>query len=345
MAPADTPNPSITQIYRDRGVTFETLVATDAAMLKVVEDAKKAARSDAAVLIVGESGTGKNLLAQAIHNASKRSEKPLIAANCAAFAESLLESELFGHERGAFTGADRQKKGVFELANGGTLFLDEVGELSKAAQAKILRAVEYKEFERVGGETTLRSDIRILFATNRDLAEAVRNGDFREDLYYRVSEFRLEIPPLRRRKGDIPGLVKRYLEECNATLGSRVHSVSDDAMRALLAFDWPGNARRLRAVVRRACAVADGERIELDDLDLTDPLARTKPGSAASATPTASEIAIEDWSLSTVERRHIEAVLAYAKGNKSEAARILDIARTTLDRKLASYGIATEDEK
>lgn len=340
MSGPDLPNPSITQIYRDRRVTFDTLVAGDDAMKAVVDQAKKAARSDAAVLIVGESGTGKNLLAQAIHNGSPRAEKPLIAANCAAFAESLLESELFGHERGAFTGADKQKKGVFELANGGTLFLDEVGELSKAAQAKILRAVEYKEFERVGGETTLRTDIRILFATNRDLAEAVRNGEFREDLFYRVSEFRIEIPPLRKRKKDIPGLVKRYLDENNATLGTRIQGVSDEAMRALLAYDWPGNARRLRAVIRRACAIADAQTIELIDLDLTNPLAKN---AAPVSLPQPSETDVAEWALSTVERRHIETVLAYTQGNKSEAARILDIARTTLDRKLASYGIASEE--
>jgi transcriptional regulator with PAS, ATPase and Fis domain len=339
MPAPELPNPSITQIYRDRRITFDTLVAGDDAMKAVIEQAKKAARSDAAVLIVGESGTGKNLLAQAIHNASPRAEKPLIAANCAAFTETLLESELFGHERGAFTGADKQKKGVFELANGGTLFLDEVGELSKAAQAKILRAVEYKEFERVGGESTLRSDIRILFATNRDLAEAVRNGDFREDLFYRVSEFRIEIPPLRKRRKDIPALVKRYIDENNATLGTKIQGVSDEAMRAILAYDWPGNARRLRAVIRRACAIADAETIELADLDLTNPLARATAPAAARP----SELDVAEWALATVERRHIETVLAYTKGNKSEAARILDIARTTLDRKLASYGIASDD--
>ena len=339
-AASDSPNPSITQIYRDRSVTFDELVADDDAMKAVIEQARRAARSEAAILIVGESGTGKNLLAQAIHNASPRAGKPLIAANCAAFTESLLESELFGHEKGAFTGADKQKRGVFELANGGTLFLDEVGELSKAAQAKILRAVEYKEFERVGGEQTLKTDIRILFATNRDLGEAVRNGEFREDLLYRISEFQIAIPPLRKRRKDIPGMVRRYLEECNSTLGTRVFRVSDEAMRALLEFDWPGNARRLRAVVRRACAIADGEAIERADLDLTDLVAERKPAS----TPTPSEVPLEDWALATVERRHIETVLAFTKGNKSEAARILDIARTTLDRKLASYGIATNDD-
>jgi two-component system, NtrC family, response regulator AtoC len=339
MTGPELPNPSITQIYRDRRVTFDTLVANDDAMKTVVEQAKKAARSDASILIVGESGTGKNLLAQAIHNGSPRAEKPLIAANCAAFTETLLESELFGHERGAFTGADKQKKGVFELANGGTLFLDEVGELSKSAQAKILRAVEYKEFERVGGESTLRSDIRILFATNRDLAEAVKNGDFREDLFYRVSEFRIEIPPLRKRKKDIPGLVQRYLDECNATLGTHIRGISDDALRAVLAYDWPGNARRLRAVVRRACAIADGDVLQIADLDLSNPLGRTVAAPAAAA----PEADVAEWALATVERRHIETVLAYTKGNKSEAARILDIARTTLDRKLASYGIATDD--
>jgi len=329
----DAPTPSITQIYRDRSVTFDQLIAEDDAMKEVVRQAKRAARSDASVLIVGESGTGKNLIAQAIHNTSPRATRPFVAANCAAFAESLLESELFGHEKGAFTGAERIKKGVFELADGGTLFLDEIGELSKNAQAKILRAVEYKEFERLGGEQTLRTDIRILFATNRDLPEAVKNEEFREDLFYRVNEFRVEIPPLRQRPKDIPLLAARYLEECNATFGYRLGGFSDEANRALLAFDWPGNARRLRAVVKRACALADGDMIELGDLDLTSPATRT-PATVTTAPPT-----LEDWSLSTVERRHIEMVIAHTKGNKSEAARILGIARTTLDRKIATYGL------
>ncbi|MFH0945564.1 MAG: sigma 54-interacting transcriptional regulator, partial [Planctomycetota bacterium] len=214
-------------------MTFESLVAEDEGTRKVVAQARRAARSDASILIVGESGTGKNLIAQAIHNASPRAGKPFVSANCAAFAESLLESELFGHERGSFTGAERTKKGVFELADGATLFLDEIGELSKNAQAKILRAVEYKEFERVGGEETLKSDIRILFATNRNLEEAVRNEEFREDLFYRVNEIRIEIPPLRSRKKDIPKLAERYLEECKATFGYKIEGLTDEAMQAL----------------------------------------------------------------------------------------------------------------
>jgi transcriptional regulator with PAS, ATPase and Fis domain len=341
MTDPEPGSPSITQAYRDRGVTFDDLVADDPAMKKVIADARRAAGSDASVLLFGESGTGKNLLAQAIHNGSRRNGKPLIAANCAAFAETLLESELFGHEKGAFTGADRQKRGVFELADGGTLFLDEIGELSRSAQAKILRAVEYKEFERVGGEKTLRTDIRIVFATNRDLAEAVRGGEFREDLFHRIHEFKIEIPPLRRRRGDVEGLARRYLRECNATLGTRLDGFSDDALRALLDFDWPGNARRLRAVIRRACAIADGTRVEVSDLDLSDPLG-IKVVEAAASSAAAADLALEDWQLATVERRHIERVMAYTKGNKSEAARILDIARTTLDRKLAGYGIGDD---
>ncbi len=337
MTSDDAPTPSITQIYRDRSVTFDRLVAEDDAMTEVVRQAERAARSDASVLIVGETGTGKTLLAQAIHNTSPRAAKPFVAANCAAFAESLLESELFGHEKGAFTGAERVKKGVFELADGGTLFLDEIGELSKNAQAKILRAVEYKEFERLGGEETLRSDIRILFATNRDLAEAVRNDEFREDLFYRVNEFKVEIPPLRQRKRDILPLALRYLQECNATFGYHLTGFTPEAERALLSFDWPGNARRLRSIVKRACALADGDVLTVEDLDLTAPSVRA-PTKAPEASAGAPEN-LEDWSLATVERRHIERVLEHTKGNKSEAARVLGIARTTLDRKIATYGI------
>ncbi len=330
----DSPAPSITQIYRDRSVTFDTLIADDEAMQAVLREAKRAARSDASVLLVGESGTGKNLIAQAIHNTSPRAGRPRVSANCAAFAETLLESELFGHERGAFTGAERVKKGVFEQADGGTLFLDEVGELSKGAQAKILRAVEYKEFERVGGETTLSSNIRIVFATNRDLEEAVRNGEFREDLFYRVNEFKIEIPPLRRRRKDVPRLAGHYLNECRATFGYPIVGFTDAAMNQLCAFDWPGNVRRLRAVIRRACAIADGDRIDVVDLDLV-------PAGAAplEIAPADVDVPIDDWSLATIERRHIERVLAHTNGNKSEASRVLGIARTTLDRKLATYGI------
>ena len=331
MPTDDAATPSITQIYRDRSVTFESLVAEDEGTRKVMAQAERAARSDASILIMGESGTGKNLIAQAIHNASPRAGKPFVSANCAAFAESLLETELFGHEKGSFTGADRIRKGVFELADGGTLFLDEIGELSKNAQAKILRAVEYKEFERVGGEETLRSDIRILFATNRDLEEAVRNDEFREDLFYRVNEIRIEIPPLRKRKKDVPKLVDRYLQECNATFGYNIEGVTDEAMKALLAFDWPGNARRLRAVIKRACAITDAKQLTVEDLDLSEPLRKT-----VQADPPES---LDDWTLATIERRHIQRVLQHAQGNKSEAARILGIARTTLDRKLASYDL------
>ncbi len=331
--PTPEPSGSITQIYRDRSVTFDRLVADDESMRAVITQAQRAAQSDAAVLILGESGTGKNLIAQAIHNASRRAEKTFVAASCAAFAESVIESELFGHERGAFTGAEKTKKGVFELADGGTLFLDEVGELSKSSQAKLLRAVEYKEFERVGGEKTLKADLRILFATNRDIDELVRAGEFREDLFWRVNEIRIQIPPLRQRKKDIPKLADRFLGECRAALGTRAKEFTDAARRALVEFDWPGNVRRLRAVIRRAAAIADGERIDVADLDLSSLAPKAAPRVEAAA----EEIA--DWTLATVERRHIETVLAHTRGNKSEAARILGIARTTLDRKVASYGI------
>ncbi|MBL8767361.1 MAG: sigma-54-dependent Fis family transcriptional regulator [Planctomycetes bacterium] len=337
---SDPNNPSITQIYRDRSVTFGTLIADDPAMRKVLDLAKKAARSDASILIVGETGTGKNLVAQAVHNDSPRANEPFVSANCAAFAETLLESELFGHERGAFTGADKQRKGVFEQADGGTLFLDEIGDLSLTAQAKILRAVEYKEFERLGGQQTLKTNIRMLFATNRDLREAVKQGEFREDLYYRVSEFTIEIPPLRRRRGDIQALADRFLGEQRATFGFKVKGFTEAAQRALVGFDWPGNVRRLRAVIKRAAALADGDLVDVGDLDLSG--ATQAPSAAAMATassPAATPDTIEDWNLATIERRHIEKVLAHAKGNKSEAARILGIARTTLDRKLASYGL------
>jgi two-component system response regulator HydG len=281
------------------------------------------------VLLLGENGTGKNLIAQAIHNASGRREGPLVAVNCSAFPETLLESELFGHERGAFTGAERTRKGRFELADGGTLFLDEIAEMSRAAQAKILRTVEYKEFERVGGEETKRADVRIVASTNRDIGALVEEGIFRADLYYRLNEVAVHIPPLRERKNDIPLLVEHYLKECNRKYGKDLASIDAEAMERLLAHDWPGNVRELRAAVKRGAAVAQDESITLVDLDLET---RRLSGEPADLDPA-------QWSLESVERRHIQRTLDIASGNKKETARLLGITRPTLDRKIRQYGL------
>ena len=228
-------------------------------MQATLQLALEVAVHDVPVLILGENGTGKNLLAQALHAASSRSDQPLLSVNCAAMPESLLESELFGHERGAFTGALKTRPGKFELASGGTLFLDEVGDLAEAAQAKILRVVEYGQFERVGGEETLQADVRLLTATNRDLPAAVAEGLFRQDLFYRLRGVQLRLPPLRERLADLDDLVEMFLAEAARKYGREVRSVSNDAMALLRGYGWPGNIRELKQVIISAILSASGD--------------------------------------------------------------------------------------
>jgi len=322
-------DPSISETYRAIGFTFTHILTQDPIMSACLATAKQAAESDVTILLLGENGTGKNLIAQAIHNASKRRQGAFVAVNCSAFPETLLETEIFGHERGAFTGAERKRKGRFELADGGTLFLDEIAEMSFAAQAKILRTVEYKEFERVGGEETLQTDVRIVASTNRDVFSLVEKGIFRADLYYRLNEVAVEIPPLRERKGDIPLLVEHFLKECNRKYGKDVSGLADHALDRLLEHDWPGNVRELRAAIKRGVAVTLGHEITLEDLAFKVQLLTTDPSTLESS----------EWSLGTVERRHIQRVLDTTGGNKKETARLLGITRPTLDRKIRQYGL------
>jgi transcriptional regulator with PAS, ATPase and Fis domain len=300
-------DPSISETYRAIGFTFSHILSSHPIMMACLSQARAAASSDVTIFLLGENGTGKNLIAQAIHNASLRRVGSFVAVNCSAFPETLLESELFGHERGAFTGAERTRKGRFELADGGTLFLDEIGEMSMAAQAKILRTVEYKEFERVGGE----------------------EGAFRADLYYRLNEVAVEVPPLRERKGDIPLLVEHFVKECNRKFGKNVHRLSPSAMERLQEHDWPGNVRELRAAVKRGVAVTENEEVSLEDLAFKVQLLSTDP----------STLGAEEWSLATQESRHIQRVLDITGGSKKEAVRLLGITRPTLDRKIKQYGL------
>lgn len=247
---------------------FERIIANTKAMRHTIDLARKVAQSDATVLIQGETGTGKELLAAAIHYNSPRRGGPFVVVNCSAIHEELLESELFGHEKGAFTGADRQRIGRFEQAHGGTLFLDEVGEMSPRLQAKVLRVIEYKSFERLGGTETIRVDVRILAATNQDLKRAVEEKRFRKDLYYRLNVFPIKIVPLRERRGDIIPLAEFFLARHRTLGGGHVKGIRPEAQKALLSYDWPGNVRELENVIERALVVCKEDMIALEDLML-----------------------------------------------------------------------------
>jgi transcriptional regulator with PAS, ATPase and Fis domain len=291
-------------------------------MQSVFELARVAARSNSTILVLGESGSGKEVLARAIHAESPRAEGPFVAVSCAALTESLLESELFGHEKGAFTGAVARRKGKFEAANGGTLFLDEVGDVSSKLQLDLLRVLEERKFHRVGGAEPISTDVRIVAATNRDLQKAVAEQKFREDLFYRLNVISVTVPPLRSRREDIPLLVEHFLEQLSVETGRPVDGLSSEAMAALMAHDWPGNVRELRNVLERGAVVTAGRIIQLADLGLA------RSGQTSPETPA---------SLDEVERRHITQVLSHTAGNVSQAARILGIDRVTLYNKMRKY--------
>ncbi len=287
---------------------------------------QKVASSDATVLIRGESGTGKELIAQAIHQLSKRHEQPFIAVNCAALPETLLESELFGHEKGAFTGADRQKPGRFELAGAGSLFLDEIGDMSPATQVKMLRVLQAREIMRVGGTETIAVQARTIAATNRNLEEAVKKSAFREDLYYRINVFPIQLPPLRDRREDIPDLVAHFLKAQNLD----AHAIDPSVMSLLTAYSWPGNVRELENLIERAVIMSGGQIITPADLP---PHLR----GAAPAGPLAS--GGEDFpTLDDMEKNMIQKALLRAHGNKTVAAQLLGITRRQLYSKMERWG-------
>jgi len=294
------------------------------AMRKVLELIDKVAPTDATVLVLGESGTGKELVARRIHHTSPRRDKPLVAVHCATFPENLLESELFGYERGAFTGATRRKVGHFEYADGGTIFLDEVGELPASVQAKLLRFLQERQFTRLGGVEPVRVDVRVIAATNRDLEREVREGRFREDLFYRLNVFPIELPPLRERREDIPLLVEHFLRQRNRP----PDVVSPEAMEALLAYDWPGNVRELENVIERALILAGEGRITPDLL----PFGRPKAGAKV-------ELPDEGVNLEEVERELITQALEKAGWNKAKAAKLLGITRRRLYSRMEALGI------
>ena len=314
---------------------FQDLVSRSPAMHRVFELAQVAARSSSTILVLGESGSGKEVLARAIHAESPRAAAPFVEISCAALTETLLESELFGHEKGAFTGAVARRKGKFESAHGGTLFLDEIGDISPKLQLDLLRVLEERRFHRVGGTDAIDVDVRVIAATNRDLRKAVADGQFREDLFYRLNVIPITLPPLRERKEDIPGLVQHFLDRLSAELDRRIEGVSSEAMAAIMAHEWPGNVRELRNVLERGAVVAQGNVIQLSDLGLKKAEAQQakRPGAAGDLP-----------SLEDVERRHVAAVLAQTNGNVTQAARVLGIDRMTLYNKMKRYGLKRPEE-
>lgn len=308
--------------------SFEQVIGKSPAMLKLFDVVRRVAPTKASVLITGESGVGKELIANALHNLSPRKDNPLIKVHCAALAENLLESELFGHEKGAFTGAVSRKRGRFELAHGGTIFLDEIGEIDQSVQIKILRVLQEKMFERVGGEQTMEVDVRVITATNRDLEKEIAEGRFREDLFYRLNVVRIHVPPLRERKDDLPLMISAFVKEFARENGKVIESIEPKARQALYAYDWPGNVRQLRNCIESSVVMATGTTITLDELP---PSIRDMDEAPAIVIPVGSTIA-------DAEREVILQTLAAQNGNKSRTAEVLGIGRKTLHRKLDEYG-------
>ena len=309
---------------------FENMIVNSPAMENVVQMAGKVARSDATVLILGESGTGKELLARGIHYHSPRATKPLVTVNCPSIPDTLLESELFGHVRGAFTGAIKDRKGKFEMADGGTLFLDEIADLREDVQAKLLRVLQEHEFERLGESTPIQVDVRLIAATNKDIEKLVSNGKFREDLYYRLSVVPITIPPLRERKADIPYLVEFFIERYKK---DKKVTVDSEVLEILKTYNWPGNVRELENVIERALVLSGKPRISPQDL----PVHLTEPSSIARNQ--ANEDLFSDLSLDNLEKRAIQMALQKAGGNQTKAAKLLDIPRHVLLYRLKKFNI------
>ncbi len=314
------------------------IVGSSAAMRRVYDQIEKVLESEITVFIAGESGTGKELVAKAIHYASLRSDGPFIDVNCAAIPEGLQESELFGHEKGAFTGAVATHPGKFEQASGGTIFLDEVGEMSPSAQARLLRVLQERVLQRVGGTETIELDVRVISASNRDLQKMVEEGTFRQDLYYRLVVFPINLPPLRDRREDIPLLVEHFLDKHARDAGKRVTRVEARAMEAMASHGWPGNVRELENVIHRTLLVTSGLEITLDDLPPGIGGDQVPTASAAKAAPKAP-LATGSLNLEDLEREAIVRAMEQNKGNLSDVARQLGIGRSTLYRKLEQYGL------
>ena len=313
------------------GARFDSIISVDPAMEGVLNTIARAAPSRASVLVRGESGTGKELVARAIHAASLRQQQPFVAVNCAALSQNLIESEIFGHEKGAFTGADQRRQGRFEQADGGTLFIDEVAEVPLEVQVKLLRVLQERTIERVGGNSSIEVDVRLISATHQDLEAAVHAGRFREDLFYRLNVVSVQVPPLRQRRQDIPVLLRHFLKHYCAENGKEIHEVSREAMDLLMRYDYPGNVRELQNVVERAVVMARGQNLTRDDLPMelaTELIQEPAPGEDSSL-PNQVE---------ALERRAIEQALQKVEGVQSRAAEILGITERNLRYKLKKYG-------
>ncbi|MGI6243596.1 MAG: sigma-54-dependent transcriptional regulator [Prevotella sp.] len=310
--------------------SFDDIIGKSGSLQRVVDLAQKVAATDVPVLLTGETGTGKEVFAQAIHHAGSRGDKPFVAINCSAFSRELLESELFGHKAGAFTGAVKDKKGLFEEADHGTIFLDEIGEMAIELQAKLLRVLEMGEFIKVGDTKPTKVDVRIISATNRVLKDEMNRGRFREDLFFRLSVFQIDLPALRERKEDIPDLVHCFIGRLGQKIGKTATSITPDCLELMQHYPWPGNIRELQNVIERALIVCD-EKISADCLPME--LLAGNNDEESGKTP---------FDLSVMERNHIIRVLKFTKGNKTETARLLKIGLTTLYRKIDEYHIVMD---
>ncbi|MBN1828204.1 MAG: sigma-54-dependent Fis family transcriptional regulator [Deltaproteobacteria bacterium] len=321
------------------------IVGSSRDMMRVYELVKKVAPTTTTILVTGETGTGKELIAQAIHRASQQRDNPFIKINCAAIAENLLESELFGFEKGAFTGAVHRKPGRFELAHRGTLFLDEIGELPKDMQAKILRVIQDQEFERVGGLKTIKVDVRLIAATNRDLKEEVKNGAFREDLYYRLNVMPIHLPPLRDRKEDVPLLVDYFLQKFNRKLNRKVVEVDPEATSALLLYNWPGNIRELENLMERLVLLTEGNSLKLSDIppEMRE-IADHAAGSETVKSGRPFKEIVKDMT-GDIEKDIIGRVLDECGGNVSKAASELGLSRKGLQLKMIKYGLREKSRR
>jgi transcriptional regulator with GAF, ATPase, and Fis domain len=323
--------------------SFDQIIGKSPTMQRVFETVRRVADTDVTVLIRGDSGTGKELVANALHYHSPRRTKPLVKVNCAAFSRELVESELFGHEKGAFTGAIAQREGKFEAADGGSLFLDEVGDMPIETQAKLLRAIQEKEVERVGGNTPIKVDVRLIAATNHDLEALVRQGRFREDLYYRLKVVELVIPPLAERREDIPLLIQRFLTDAAQRFNRPVKPLADDALRACMTHPWKGNVRELKSVVEQALLLAVGDEITAADLLGGVATARPADGRETAALPAnfkdAKQQVVEEF-----ERGFLTSALARHGGNITKAAEEVGMYRQNLQQKMRELGITVSDD-
>lgn len=310
--------------------SFDSVLGDSKALKDAVSLAQKVSGTDVPVLLTGETGTGKEVFAQAIHYNSKRAKQNFVAVNCSSFSKELLESEMFGHKAGSFTGALKDKKGLFEEADNGTIFLDEIGEMAFELQAKLLRILETGEYIKIGDTKPTRVNVRVVAATNRNLPEEITAGRFREDLFYRLSVFQIHLPPLRERAGDVRILAKAFVKDFSVRLARPVTEITPAFLEALEQQPWKGNIRELRNVIERSLIVCESERLDVADLPLD--IQNTHYEQSDETTP-------GNFELSAMERRHIARVLEYTKGNKTEAARLLKIGLTTLYRKIEEYGI------